>query len=222
MSPSQLSTPAPAPAADWTPHIQVPSSHYGPAYEDHDKWLCYYWQIRNVADRGARNVLEIGVGSQVVSSYLRRVGVQLTTLDIDPQLHPDFVGSVTQLPFADGSFDAILCTEVLEHMPFEQSQQAMRELARCSRRFAFVAVPQFAISSAVLVRLPVLHLRELRLQVPWPRRIPLPIGEHHWECGRLGYPPRRIRQALRAAGFSRLRQLHVATNYSSLFFELEK
>ncbi|MGH9482319.1 MAG: hypothetical protein ACRD1L_09525, partial [Terriglobales bacterium] len=75
--------PGAAPAAPttsaWKPAVQVPGSHYSSAYEDRDKWLCYYWQIRNVLERGSRQVLEIGVGSQVVTSYLRRAGIALTT-----------------------------------------------------------------------------------------------------------------------------------------------
>ncbi|MGH3182557.1 MAG: class I SAM-dependent methyltransferase, partial [Streptosporangiaceae bacterium] len=150
-------------ASAWKPVVQLPSSHYGAAYEDYDKWLCYYWQICNVMERDSRQVLEVGIGSQVVTSYLRRAGVALTTFDIDPDLRPDFIGSVTEMPFADGSFDAILCTEVLEHMPFDQTQRAMRELARCTRRYAYVAVPHFVLSFALLLRAPLLHLHELRM-----------------------------------------------------------
>lgn len=219
---AQQSTAAEPASTSWNPRVQVPSSHYGPAYEDHDKWLCYYWQIRNVVDRGLRQVLEIGTGSQVVSSYLRRVGVQLTTLDIDPQLRPTVVGSVTALPFEDRSFDAILCTEVLEHVPFELSRLAMGELARCTRRWAFVAVPHCTLSFALLGRMPRLQLRELRLRVPLWRRVPQPVREHYWEVGRRGYPPRLIRRELRAAGFARLGETRIPTNYSSMFFELER
>ena len=72
----------------WTPRVQVPEEHYSAKYEDWDTWVRYYWQIRNVMDRGLKEILEIGVGSGVVSSYLRRNGVRVTTLDIDPALHP--------------------------------------------------------------------------------------------------------------------------------------
>jgi predicted SAM-dependent methyltransferase len=40
----------------------------------------------------------------------------------------DVVGSASRLPFATGSFDVALCTEVLEHLP--EPEAALREMAR--------------------------------------------------------------------------------------------
>jgi SAM-dependent methyltransferase len=59
---------------------------------------------------------------------------------IDPR-HTALDASLTDLPFADGSFDSCLCTEVLEHIP--DDELAVRELARCLRPEArlLVSVP---------------------------------------------------------------------------------
>jgi len=53
----------------WRPAVQVPPGHYGAGYDDWDKWVTYFWEIRNVLDRGLDEVLEIGIGSKVVTSY---------------------------------------------------------------------------------------------------------------------------------------------------------
>ncbi len=45
--------------------------------------------------------------------------------------HRSLDASLTDLPFADGSFDSCLCTEVLEHIP--DDDRAAAELARCVR-----------------------------------------------------------------------------------------
>jgi SAM-dependent methyltransferase len=44
----------------------------------------------------------------------------------------DLVSDITAIPEPDGSFDAVLCTEVLEHLP--EPTKALRELARLLRQ----------------------------------------------------------------------------------------
>ncbi len=48
-------------------------------------------------------------------------------------------GSVLALPFPDGAFDFVLCTEVLEHL--EQPETALAELLRVSSGRVLVSVP---------------------------------------------------------------------------------
>jgi SAM-dependent methyltransferase len=48
-------------------------------------------------------------------------------------------GDVGRLPFADGAFDVVLATEVLEHLP--APREGLRELLRVSRRHVVVTVP---------------------------------------------------------------------------------
>lgn len=48
-------------------------------------------------------------------------------------------GDVTELPFADHSFDVITMLEVLEHIP--ETRQALREVCRVARRFVIFSVP---------------------------------------------------------------------------------
>src|SRR3954447_6012447 len=49
------------------------------------------------------------------------------------------VGDLAALPFADGAFDLVLCTEVLEHLP--APGDVLGELARVSRGHLLLTVP---------------------------------------------------------------------------------
>lgn len=55
--------------------------------------------------------------------------------------HKAVLGDVEAMPFADGSFGTVLCTEVLEHVPYPE--QALREIRRVLRPggFAILQVP---------------------------------------------------------------------------------
>jgi 2-polyprenyl-3-methyl-5-hydroxy-6-metoxy-1,4-benzoquinol methylase len=61
------------------------------------------------------------------------------------------VASVLALPFAAHSFDVVGCFEVLEHLPGDLPEQALRELARVARRAVVVSVPHepfFSLANA--------------------------------------------------------------------------
>jgi SAM-dependent methyltransferase len=98
-----------------------------------------------------RRVLEVGCGEGIVLEYLsgrtrpeRFAGVEL---DLDAlsrarQRCPDATlvrGDAYQLPFADATFDLVLCLEVLEHLA--EPGRALRELRRVSRAACLVSVP---------------------------------------------------------------------------------
>jgi ubiquinone/menaquinone biosynthesis C-methylase UbiE len=54
-----------------------------------------------------------------------------------------FTGDITRLPFADHSFDVVICSEVLEHIPDEA--EAIREITRVLKpgEILAVSVPRF-------------------------------------------------------------------------------
>lgn len=69
-------------------------------------------------------VLEIGVAkNDYDEAFPHR-----TTLDIDPQRKPDIVADIVKMPFEDERWDAIICSEVFEHLP--DPEAAVSELKR--------------------------------------------------------------------------------------------
>lgn len=118
---------------------------YGMEYEGPVRWLNYGAQIRAVMQCTAKTMLEIGVGSGTVTSILRSRGIAVTTFDIDPELKPDVLGSVHELDrhVAPKSFDLVLCSEVLEHLPFEIFADCCSKLAAAAREYVLIGLPCF-------------------------------------------------------------------------------
>ena len=69
-------------------------------------------------------VLDIGSGGSTYSTYFPN----RLTVDYDSERKPDVVADILDMPFKDGEFNFILCTEVLEHVT--DPAQAIAELYR--------------------------------------------------------------------------------------------
>lgn len=118
---------------------------------DREKWLQQldmsnfvntYCQFRDLQMCGqAKKVLIVGTGNGLDAQILRWRGYDVQTLDIDSKFKPDAVGSVHDLSrFADGSFDAVVASHVLEHLAVPYLDQSLAELARVAP-YAIVYLP---------------------------------------------------------------------------------
>jgi SAM-dependent methyltransferase len=132
---------------------QVPADLYASReYNVKERFASFWHQIDEVRELRPSTVLEVGPGGGLVTNCLRRAGIEVRTLDLDPALHADLVASVTEIPLEDASVDVALCAEVLEHLPWKELESAVRELARVSRRGAVISVPD--VTPYAGIRLP--------------------------------------------------------------------
>lgn len=94
-------------------------------------------------------IIDVGAGRNA-TVFSERFGDAYHPLDIGGSYHvetlpgavlPDTVVDLERagLPFADGSFDTVICTDVLEHI--DNIYGAYDELFRISRRFVIISLP---------------------------------------------------------------------------------
>src|SRR5690242_2037130 len=75
--------------------------------------------------------LDLATGGGHVADRLRELGCQVTTCDAAEGMQPDVVCPAERLPFADASFDVVVCRIAAHH--FADLELAVSEMARVSR-----------------------------------------------------------------------------------------
>lgn len=87
-------------------------------------------------------LLEVAPWPSLTRALTRTSTVRYVGLDIVPTgPHVNLIGDVVAIPVADDSFDAVLCTHVLEHVA--DDRRAMSEIYRVLRPggYAYISVP---------------------------------------------------------------------------------
>src|SRR5581483_5346823 len=160
---------------------QVSSAHYsGKAYSSLERWDSYYHQLALARSVSPQSVLEVGVGQGVVARELRAQGIEVKTLDIAADLHPDLVGSVTAIPLADKAVDLAIAAEVLEHIEFKDVPQALSELGRVARTHVLVSVPHPGWVFHLKFKFPLVRFDRF-FQIPFFWQTHTFNGQHYWE-----------------------------------------
>lgn len=125
---------------------------YGGYYYNPKYWtgtvqrLSDYYQLKNHAA-----VLDVGCAKGFLLYDFKRLVPQVKVAGLDiseyaydqapPEIKPFFsVGNAKELPYEDNSFDLVLSIYTVDHLPLEESKQAIREIMRVSKKNAFIAV----------------------------------------------------------------------------------
>lgn len=140
----------------------------------------------------------MGVGSGVLSSYLRdRLHLAVTTFDFDSTLQPDIVGDVRQLAgcCGEGCADAVVAFQVLEHLPFDQFETALGQMAAAARDAVIISLPYYGWDASLRARF---WKRQWAFGFRWSKYPRWEFdGEHHWEIATRGHSLKTVRGVIR-------------------------
>jgi len=110
---------------------------------------CLDWIVKSAGSIES-TILDVGCGrgyilSEIIKSNpnARCTGVDFTPPDIHNEngIHIDIKqADINNLPFADNSFDMVICTHTLEHI--REPQKALSELIRVAKRRLVIVLPR--------------------------------------------------------------------------------
>ena len=124
-------------------HIEFPGGAWT-AFDRYSRYGAIVRALRATLGDGPLRVLDVGDGAGYLSAF--DTGVEAVSVDLAPTAEP-LPGTVrlaadgTRLPFPDATFDAVVSSDALEHVPPPLREAFLGELARVSCDLVLVAAP---------------------------------------------------------------------------------
>jgi hypothetical protein len=179
--------------------MPVDSEHWGKQLN-----LCNfinaYYQYEDIHYCGdIKKILIIGPGQGLDTQIFKWRGFDVITFDIDETFHPNITGSAHDLRmFADKSFDVIIASHVLEHLPVPYLDQCLAEFSRVSS-FSIIYLPVAGRHFQFQTKL---DLKGLNLSIIFdlfnflhkPDGVTARYcqGMHYWEMGMRGFTAKAL------------------------------
>ena len=147
---------------------QVNKSHYEfGKYVHKRRWASMWHQVDEVVKLNPERVLEVGPGPGLFKATAGVMGVNVETLDLDPELVPDHVAPGEAMPFEDSVFDVVCAFQMLEHVLYEKSLAIFAEMDRVARKGIVISLPDAATRWPMPLHIPRVGLKWA--SIPKPR-----------------------------------------------------
>ena len=122
-------------------------------------------RIEALTDRipaDAKTIVDVGCGNGIFVNHLlagerrfeRLCGVDRSEAALRHVRTEKRVAPIEALPFRDREFGLAACLEVIEHLPAQIYERALRELCRVSGKYVLISVPYNEILSRLLIPCP--------------------------------------------------------------------
>jgi len=162
-------------------------------YMTKERWCSVWHQLDEIQRLKPSKVLEVGPGPGFLKLVAATIGLKVETLDLDPELKPDHVGSATGMPFSDAAYDVVCAFQMLEHLPYDASLLAFGEMVRVSRAHVVISLPDAKPVWQYRIQIPKIGIHDFLVPKP---QLSTPVhefdGEHYWEINKKDYSLDRI------------------------------
>ncbi len=227
-APAALAPPAP-PLAVAVPPLAEPSfTQRWHAYYTQKRIVHQWFQVHLLSALTVRRVLEVGPYLGLVTAMLASAGYEVTTFDVADKPPPvgaraHVQGNLLALdPARIRGFDAILCCETLEHMPWSEVGGVLAALAASGTPYLVLSVPYEGAQIGWSFYANAHTLRH-RLFTRWLRFLQRfrvaslsDIDAHKWEVGYKGCSLATLRKKVAASGWRPVAQ-HFTEGCRSVF-----
>lgn len=207
---------------------QVRKDHYyNKFYDNEDRFIDYYFQKNSIIKLNDKidKILEVGIGNKTLTNYLKEFGFSVTTCDYAKDLKPDKVADVRKLPFNDNEFDVSVAFEVLEHNSFSDFKVALNELARVSKKYVIISLPNSVSYFEFMLKFSFPKIREkkmhFKIQIPnflTKHRSP----EHYWELNKKDWPISKIKNIIKNCKLEIIDEFEPKMHITHHFFVMKK
>lgn len=85
---------------------------------------------RFLADHRSSRIIDLGCGEGILVKNYHERGYNITGIDLHYESEYVTRGSILETGCPDGSYDVVLCLDVIEHLHFEDQEKAIAEMAR--------------------------------------------------------------------------------------------
>jgi len=119
--------------------------HWGKLKKDF-KFLDKVRMIKALIPEDVKTILDVGCGDGALTNLLSRERYQIVGYDRSEEAlkHVEVEkkkGGIDYIQFPDKSFDLLICSQVLEHIPDTIYQKSIDELCRVTKKYIVIGVP---------------------------------------------------------------------------------